>query len=343
MTYKLLIVDDERPNLRLLERLFRHDYYCLTASSGEEAIQLLEQHDVATIITDQRMPQLTGIELLKRTAQLRPHMVRILLTGYTDTEALVEAINCGLVYMYVTKPWNNDDLKLRVSRAIEHYINNRKRYALEIEKSRLERRIGALKAGFVRSFAEAMKVRNSLLHDHSNRVSRCAEHIARQIGLDEESCRQITAAAMLHDLDVLCRDGATVCRHSIEAGPLQQAWSGRQLFAQLPEFTEISDVLRFQQENYNGTGKPRGLIGDQIPIGARIIRIAAQYDLLRSSQTNAPLNHPQAVQVLTEKAGSHLDSSIVKVLAEMAAETLFHPVQLHGTRYSPDLLVQSVN
>ncbi len=68
MTYKLLIVDDEMANIRLLERLFRDDYYCLTASSGEEAIKLLDQHDVAVIVTDQRMPQMTGIELLKRSA-----------------------------------------------------------------------------------------------------------------------------------------------------------------------------------------------------------------------------------------------------------------------------------
>ncbi len=104
MSYKILIVDDEMPNLRLLERLFRRDYYCLTASSGAEAIELLKQHDVAVVITDQRMPQMTGMELLKETSEMRPHMVRILLTGYTDVETLVEAINCGLIYMYVNKP-----------------------------------------------------------------------------------------------------------------------------------------------------------------------------------------------------------------------------------------------
>ncbi len=124
MAYKLLIVDDETANIRLLERLFRQDYYCLTASSGEEAMLLLDQHDVAVIISDQRMPRMTGLELLKRSANRRPHMVRILLTGYTDLEALVEAVNCGLVYMYVSKPWNNEDLKLRVSRAVEHHEKN---------------------------------------------------------------------------------------------------------------------------------------------------------------------------------------------------------------------------
>src|SRR5436305_1180504 len=121
MTYKIMVVDDEPANLRLLERLFRRDYQVLAAASGQEALQLLEQHDVALLITDQRMPCMTGIELLKRTAEFRPHMVRIILTGYTDIGALVEAINCGQVYKYFTKPWNNDQLRLTVERALEHY------------------------------------------------------------------------------------------------------------------------------------------------------------------------------------------------------------------------------
>src|ERR671938_250642 len=112
MPFKILIVDDEPANLRLLERLFRRDYAVVAAPSGGEALRLLEQHDVALLITDQRMPGMTGIELLKRTAALRPHMVRIILTGYTDMEALVDAINCGQVYRYVAKPWNNEDLRL---------------------------------------------------------------------------------------------------------------------------------------------------------------------------------------------------------------------------------------
>src|SRR3989449_1275330 len=145
MTHKLLIVDDETPNLRLLERLFSRDFQCLTASSGLEAIRLIEQHDIAILITDQRMPEMTGIDLLKQTARLRPHMVRILLTGYTDVEALVEALNSGLVYMYVTKPWNNDDLKLRVSRACAHYLNNKTRQALADANQRLLLRLNEIK------------------------------------------------------------------------------------------------------------------------------------------------------------------------------------------------------
>ena len=118
MTYKILIVDDEPVNLRTLSRLLRANYDVVTAESGDEALKLLQQHNVALLISDQRMPGMTGIELMKSTVALRPQMVKILLTGYTDVDALIESINCGLVYRYLTKPWNNDDLKLTIVRAL---------------------------------------------------------------------------------------------------------------------------------------------------------------------------------------------------------------------------------
>lgn len=144
MSYKIMIVDDEPANLRLLERLFQQEHTVITGSSGMEALYLLEQHDVALMITDQRMPGMSGIELLKRTAALRPHMVRIILTGYTDVGALVEAINCGQVYKYVTKPWNNEELRLTVNRALEHYETNKARHELEMSLQRVKTRLNEI-------------------------------------------------------------------------------------------------------------------------------------------------------------------------------------------------------
>jgi DNA-binding NtrC family response regulator len=141
MKNKILIVDDEAANLRALERLFRRDYDVITAHSGVEALSLLQQHDVALLISDQRMPEMTGIELLQKTVPLRPHMVRILLTGYTDVSTLIEAINCGQVYKYVTKPWNNDDLSVTVGRALDHFEANKSRHNLEMTAQRLRSRL----------------------------------------------------------------------------------------------------------------------------------------------------------------------------------------------------------
>ena len=137
MTYKIMIVDDEPANLRVLERLFRPEYQVVTAPSGAEALALLEQHDVALLISDQRMPGMTGIELMIRTVDIRPHMVKLLLTGYTDVGALIEALNSGLVYRYLTKPWNNDDLRLSVSRALQHYEMMKAKHLLGMENQRL--------------------------------------------------------------------------------------------------------------------------------------------------------------------------------------------------------------
>jgi two-component system, sensor histidine kinase and response regulator len=141
VSYKIIVVDDEAANLRVLERLFRRDYEVITAESGEEALRLLSQHNVALLITDQRMPAMTGVELLKHTALIRPHMVRIILTGYTDVDALVNAINSRLVYKYVTKPWSNEELRLTVSRALEHFETNKARHELQMTNQRLIKRL----------------------------------------------------------------------------------------------------------------------------------------------------------------------------------------------------------
>ena len=144
MKCKILIVDDETENLRALERIFRNEHEVLTASSAVEALAALESHDVALLISDQRMPEMSGIELLSRTVSLRPHMVRILLTGYTDVNSLIEAINCGHVYKYVTKPWNNEELMVTVSRALQHYQATKSRHNLQMENDRLRARLSEI-------------------------------------------------------------------------------------------------------------------------------------------------------------------------------------------------------
>src|SRR6266566_740894 len=152
MTYKIMIVDDEPANLRVLERLFRPDHQVVTAPSGAEALVLLEQHDIALLISDQRMPAMTGIELMTKTVAIRPQMVKILLTGYTDVGALIEALNSGLVYRYLTKPWNNDDLRLTVSRALEHYEMTKSNHLIVMENNRLRARLRSISEMAIEGF-----------------------------------------------------------------------------------------------------------------------------------------------------------------------------------------------
>jgi adenylate cyclase len=117
---KLLVVDDEPDNLDLLYRTFHREFRVLRAENGPAALDLLEQEgDIAVIISDQRMPLMSGTEFLSLTAAKYPDIIRIILTGYTDVEDLVEAINSGKVFKYVTKPWNDDELKLVVRQAAD--------------------------------------------------------------------------------------------------------------------------------------------------------------------------------------------------------------------------------
>jgi serine phosphatase RsbU (regulator of sigma subunit)/FixJ family two-component response regulator len=119
---KLMVVDDEADNLDLLYRTFRRDFQVFKAESGFKALQILDQEgEMAVIISDQRMPRMNGTEFLSRTVERFPDTIRILLTGYTDVEDLVGAINTGKVFKYITKPWNPRDLKMTVMQAADTY------------------------------------------------------------------------------------------------------------------------------------------------------------------------------------------------------------------------------
>jgi CheY-like chemotaxis protein len=119
---KMLVVDDEPDNLDLLYRTFRRDFNVFKADSGITALKVLaEEGEVAVIISDQRMPEMKGTEFLSKTVPQFPDTMRIILTGFTDVEDLVDAINSGQVYKYITKPWDPNELKAVVQRAAETY------------------------------------------------------------------------------------------------------------------------------------------------------------------------------------------------------------------------------
>ncbi|MCB0356980.1 MAG: hybrid sensor histidine kinase/response regulator, partial [Bdellovibrionales bacterium] len=122
MKYEILLVDDEIDNVDALERLFRKSYTVHKATSGKQALEILRQNPhIALILSDQRMPEMTGVELLKKSIKTHPDTLRILLTGYTDIESIVSSINKGEVYRYLNKPWDPVDLKNTIDKAIEKF------------------------------------------------------------------------------------------------------------------------------------------------------------------------------------------------------------------------------
>lgn len=119
--HTLLIVDDEVEILRSLSLTFADDYEIFTASSAAEALEVLGKEPIALVLTDQRMPDMTGVELLTQVLRINPNIIRMILTGYTDTAAIIQAINRGHIYQFITKPWNRQELRITVKRALESY------------------------------------------------------------------------------------------------------------------------------------------------------------------------------------------------------------------------------
>lgn len=118
----LLYVDDEENNLISFKATFRLRYKVLIAYNGEEALKLLDENTVHIIVTDQRMPNMTGVEFLEIVLQRYPDPMRILLTGYADMNAVVEAVNKGKIFHYLTKPWNENELQQTIDNAYTAYL-----------------------------------------------------------------------------------------------------------------------------------------------------------------------------------------------------------------------------
>src|ERR1700710_2741002 len=121
MEIGVLYVDDEVNNLNSFKAAFRRDFEIFTASSAKEGRKILDSQEIGVIITDQRMPGMTGIEFVESILAIYPDTIRILSTGFSDMNAVMDAINRGQVYKYLVKPWQNDELKLYIQNALEIY------------------------------------------------------------------------------------------------------------------------------------------------------------------------------------------------------------------------------
>lgn len=117
----VLYIDDEVDNLTSFKATFRRNFNIITSDSPDEAMRILEKEPIQVILSDQRMPKMTGIEFFEKIQSVFPNPIRILITGYTDINAVIDAINRGQVYKYLTKPWIEDDVKIFVEKAYEVY------------------------------------------------------------------------------------------------------------------------------------------------------------------------------------------------------------------------------
>ncbi len=334
-----MIVDDEAANLRMLERLFRNDYEVITASSGQEALDLLNRFDVAVIISDQRMPGMSGIEFLKRAAVVRSQTVRIILTGYTDVRDLVEALNSRVVYKYITKPWINSDLAQNVRRAFEHYEANKTQHMLGQLNERLELRLLTSVQGIVKVIREMISMKRPDLSDHCRRTANYAALIGERMSLGPDDMESLIFAALLHEFPHLRLpieiDTAALGLNIDKRTELHNRFeSALNLVSNLPDLHDVETIIRYQHERYDGLGLFSGLDRDKIPIGSRILAAANTVDEIQSGRRpELYCTDEETVECLQESSGASLDPEIVEICLEME---FFKPVEIHPlTRTTP--------
>ncbi|HZH35112.1 MAG TPA: HD domain-containing phosphohydrolase [Pyrinomonadaceae bacterium] len=333
MSYKILIVDDEPANLRILERLFRVDYTVLAADSGSKALEMLAQHDVALIVSDQRMPVMTGIDFLKKAAEMRPSTVRIILTGYTDVNALVEAINSGVVYKYATKPWVNEDLRQTVNRALEHYETLKAQHQLKLQNQRLETRLKTTLENCVKIIAQMLDLKEPDLYNHVRRTGESALAVGQSLNLQPEELEQLSLAALLHEFAPIDVPNQSVL-NTAEVAEWEPQVSinsfARELemLANVPDLEEVASVLSCLHEQFDGNGYPGRLAGERIPLHARIIAVADAFDKLtlpRDFKLN--LTQEDAIMRLQSFAGERFDPKIVKIFCNLKSSEQVQDVE----------------
>ncbi len=166
-THTILCVDDEANIINSLRRLLRNDGYgILTATSGAEGLELLKENDVQVVISDQRMPEMSGIEFLSAVKEQYPDIIRIILTGYTEVDSITEAINKGQIYKFFLKPWNDQNLKLEIKQALEQYdliqINRELHETILIQNEELKATNDNLE-NLVQQRTEALEIQNQAL------------------------------------------------------------------------------------------------------------------------------------------------------------------------------------
>nr|WP_297401174.1 HD domain-containing phosphohydrolase [uncultured Marinobacter sp.] len=313
---QLLLVDDEENILRSLQRVLRKEPYELTtATSGDQAIGLMKKQSFDLVISDARMPGMDGPTLLATIKKKDPECIRILLTGYADIDSTVKAINDGQIYRYISKPWDDDELRLILRQALAFQQSERRRLALEKLTRKQNRELQDLNKTLEQkvrdrteelretadmldlayrelrqSYVTTTEVFSSLIDKRlpANRqpnakVIALVKAFADYHTLDEELARNLAMAAALYNLgklswpDELFTAPSDMLSKDQKLEYMKYPVAGEQLLMALEPLRDTAKIIRHHQEKWNGYGIPDRLEGKDIPLGARILRLAVDF------------------------------------------------------------------
>lgn len=353
---RVLLVDDEPRILSALNRSLRGSgFEVLCAGSGDEALGLLRREPVDAIVSDMRMPGMNGAEFLQASLALAPDAVRILLTGYSDADATVRAVNEGEIFRYISKPWDDRALHQALRDGLQRKVLERERDALlaMIERknaelrelndglereavdrtAELERTLASLRTTGDRlkaDFGDTLRLLSSLIEPRAGLTARCPREVARLVrrlapafDIAGDALSDLTFAALLQDI------GKLTVHESLVRKPLQQLDAaarrrlsllpviGESLLAPMASLAGAGRVLRHINENFDGSGVPEGLRGPAVPLASRVLRAATDFEHYRAGAIDPiPLGLDGALGRLRQHAGTRYDPMVVDALVQ---------------------------
>ncbi|MBI5891038.1 MAG: response regulator [Nitrosomonadales bacterium] len=347
----LLFVDDESNVLSSLKRLFRPcGYRIFTAEGGAQGLEILQRENIDLVISDMRMPEMNGAQFLEQVNKRWPETIRILLTGYAEIEATIDAINKGHIYRYISKPWEDNDIVLSIQHALRQKqleqanqgleeLTRKQNEELKDLNANLEQKVKArteelrqtmgflevahekLKKGFITSirvFSNLIEMREGIMAGHSHRVAELSRAIAQLMGMKEAEVQDVFLAALLHDVgkiglpDYLLEKPFTSLTGEERSEVIKHPVKGQTALMALEQLQGAAKLIRSHHEHFDGLGYPDKLHGLEIPLGARIIALANEYDAVQlGTVLNKRLKQSDAVLYIQEGRGKRYDPAVV--------------------------------
>lgn len=313
---RLLLVDDEENVLNSLQRVLRREPWALTtANSGEEALAAMAEQTFDLVISDARMPGMDGATLLAEIRRRDPGCIRILLTGYSDITATIKAINDGQIYRHISKPWDDDELRLIIRQAVAFQQSERRRLTLETLTRQQNEELQALNASLEdkvhkrtkalkkasdmletsyqelrQSYVITTEVFSSLINKRlpagrqpNTKIITLVKAFAEYTGMDEDASENLAMAGALYNLgklswkDDLFTAPSDLLNKAERLEYLKYPVTGEQLLMALEPLKETARIIRHHQEKWNGYGVPDRLEGEKIPYEARLLKIAVDF------------------------------------------------------------------
>jgi putative nucleotidyltransferase with HDIG domain len=332
---RILVVDDEEPIREIVSSMLSAAHYkCRQASSGLEALALLNSgEEFELMLSDLMMAELDGIGLLERTKERFPDMPVVMVTAVHDISVALAAIRNG-AYDYLLKPFEREQLLATVRRALENRrlkLENRA-YQTNLEAlvtartEQLRKTIGSLERSYditLEALGDALDLKDAETEGHSKRVTAFTIAIARAMGLSSDQIRVIARGAFLHDIgkiaipDQILRKPGALTAEETEI-MREHCYRGYKMLARIPFLAEAAEIVYSHQEKYDGSGYPRGLKGEQIPLGARLFSVADTLDAITSNRPYRPAQTLSAARKEIELwSGRQFDPDVVQAFLSM--------------------------